>query len=138
MALNLANLILLRDELLAGHPVTGAYDADDFVAAQEVSALNVSRFREFVFGGDILKVTDDTEFSALTDTGKTQWLALCGVVDIDVGSGAAKSLEADLFGAGTTTRTSLATLRSETVSQAAAIGIGSIVGQGDVEDARGL
>lgn len=35
------SLQALKDELLAGHPVTGAYDADDALAAAEVMAVNV-------------------------------------------------------------------------------------------------
>lgn len=33
----------LRSELDAGHPITGAYDADDSIAADQINAVNRSR-----------------------------------------------------------------------------------------------
>ena len=36
----MANLQKLREELDAGHPVTGAYSADDSAASEEINAKN--------------------------------------------------------------------------------------------------
>ena len=102
------DLVALAAELAAGHPVTGAYDADDALAAGELNAVNRTRSRDTVSGSEILNATDDAEFIALTDVEQGKWLDLCGVESIDTASGVAKALEADLYGGGTTTRTSLA------------------------------
>lgn len=71
-----------------------------------------------VGGGDVLNATDEAEFDALTDAQKDRWLALCGVEDINVSSGVAKSLEADLFGPGTATRTALLVLKTRSITRA--------------------
>lgn len=131
------DLDALKTELLAGHPVTGTYSSDDFVAAAELNVVNRTRNRDTVSGSEILNATDDAEFGALAVASKQLWLDLCGVEEIDTSSGVAKSLEADLFGAGTATRTNLAAVRSEDVSRGEELGLG-FVGQGDVEDARNL
>lgn len=131
------DLDILKAELLAGHPGTGAYNSDDFVAAGELNVVNRTRNRATVTGSEILNSTDDVEFGALTVQNQELWLALCGVEDVDTASGVAKSLEADLFGGGTTTRTNLAAIRSQDVSRGQELGLGR-VGQGDVEDARNL
>ena len=131
------NYEALKTELLAGHPDTGAYNADAAIAAGELTAVNRTRQRDFVSGSEILNATDNTEFSALTDTEKDRWLSMCGVDSIDTTSGIAKSLEADLFGGGTTTRTNLQTVKTEDVSRAVEVGIGN-VRAGDVEIARSI
>lgn len=125
----------LKAELLAGHPVTGAYSADDFLAADELNVVNRTRNRPTVLGSEILNATDDVEFGALTDSNKGLWLDLCGVLEVDTSSGVAKSLEADLFGGGTTTRTSLAAVRNEDISRAVELGLGTIK-VGNVTEAR--
>ncbi len=131
------DLVVLQAELLAGHPVTGAYSSDDFLAAAELNVVNRTRNRLTVLGSEILNATDDAEFGGLAAGDKGLWLDLCGVDSVDTASGVAKSLEADLFGGGTTTRTNLAAVRNENVSRGVELGLG-FVGQGDVEDARNL
>ena len=125
----------LKTELDTGHPDTGAYSADSTIAAGELNAVNRTRQREFVTGSEILNATDAVEFSALTDAEKDRWLSMCGVDSIDTSSGIAKSLEADLFGGGTTTRDNLIALKTEDISRAVEIGFGEVT-PGDVEEAR--
>ena len=45
----------LKTELLAGHPVTGAYDADDALAADQLNAVNVTAQREVISASDIFE-----------------------------------------------------------------------------------
>ena len=116
----------LKVELDAGHPGTGAYNADDELAAGELNAVNRTKTRDTVAGSEILNATDDAEYGALTAVQKNDWLALCGIESIDTASGVAKSMEADLFGAATTTRTNLAAVRSPAVSRAVELGLGVI------------
>lgn len=131
------NIAALKVELLAGHPDTGAYNADDAIAAGELNAVNRTRTRDTVTGSEILNATDDAEYTGLTAVQKTDWLGLCGVESIDTASGVAKSMEADLFGGGTTTRTNLAAVRSPPASRAEELGLGFIK-VGYVEQARAL
>lgn len=130
------DIAALKVELNAGHPDTGAYNADDELAAGQLNVVNRTRTRDTVTGSEILNATDDAEYGALAAGQKTDWLGLCGIESIDTASGVAKSMEADLFGAGTTTRTSLAAVRSPAASRAVELGLGRI-GPGNVTEARG-
>ena len=120
------NIATLKVELDAGHPGTGAYNADDELAAGELNAVNRTLTRDTVTGSEILNATDDSEYGVLTAANKTDWLGLCGIESVDSASGVAKSMEADLFGAGTVTRTSLAAVRSPVASRAVELGLGFI------------
>ena len=131
------NIAALKTELIAGHPGTGPYNADDELAAGELNVVNRTRNRTTVEGSEILNATDDTEFGALSAANKTDWLNLCGVESINTASGVAKSMEADLFGPGTTTRTNLAAMRNKDVSRAVELGLG-FIWTGHVEAARAL
>ena len=129
------DIAALAAELAAGHPDTGAYDANNLTAAGQLNAVNRTAPRDTVAGSEILNATDDTEFTALTDAQQSKWLDLCGVDSIDTASGVAKSLEADLFGGGTTTRTNLAAVKAPAASRAVELGLG-IVKEGHVIMAR--
>lgn len=131
------NLAALKTELAAGHPDTGAYNADAEIAAGELNAVNRTRTRATVAGSEILNATNDAEYGALTAVQKNDWLSLCGIESINTASGVAKSMEADLFGAGTTTRANLAVVRSPASSRAVELGLGFIK-VGYVEQAREL
>ena len=50
------DIVALAAELTAGHPVTGAYNADDALAAGELNAVNRTRSRDTVTGSEILIV----------------------------------------------------------------------------------
>jgi len=127
----------LKTELDAGHPVTGAYDADDALAAGELNAVNRTQLRDFVSGSEILNNTNDAEFGALTVEQQARWMSMCGVDSIETGSGVAKSLESELFGGGTTTRANLVAIRVEDISRAEELSLG-VIKVGDVEAARTL
>ena len=130
--------IALKAELDAGHPDTGAYNVDAGLVGDKSGQINVvnrTRQRDFVTGSEILNATDDAEFSALTDAQKDRWLSMCGIDQIDTSSGIAKSLEAALFGGGTTTRANLIALKIEAVSRAVELSLGFVTA-GDVEFAR--
>lgn len=133
MDYNALNSELITDPLARGY--SGMSDA---AAAADLNTVYRTRTRDTVSGSEILNATDDAEFTALADpTDKNRWLSLCGIAEIDTGNGVAKSLEADLFGAGTTTRDNLAALKSESISRAVELGLGT-VRAGDVEYARSI
>ena len=129
------DIAALKVELLAGHPDTGAYDADDATAAAQLNVVNRTITRPTVSGSEILNATDDAEFTALQAANKNRWLAMCGVDEIDTNGGVAKSIEADLFGAGTNTRANLVALKNPPVSRAVELGLGFIK-TGHVQEAR--
>ncbi len=128
---------VLKTELTTDPLVRGYSAMTDAEAAADLNTVYRTRTRPFVYGWEILNETDDTEFGALTDVQKNQWLSMCGTLEIDTGSGVAKSLEATFFGAGTTTRTNLQAIRIEDISRAVEI-VGADVKTGDVGYARSL
>jgi len=91
--------------------------------------------KQYLTGSDIFNATDDTEYAALAAADKESWVRLCAIDSIDTLSGIAKSREAELFGAGTATRTNLLAIRTTTISRAQELGLGS-VNEGDVIQAR--
>ena len=129
------DLVALRAELDAGHPDTGAYDANNGIAADQLNVVNRTKTRATVSGSEILNATDDAEYTALTLAEKDSWLSLCGIDSIDTSSGIAKSLEADIFGPATATRSNLVSIKSPPASRADELGLGR-VGEGHVEQAR--
>lgn len=126
-------LRILEDEI-ATDPLGRGYSG--FSSKQTTDDINTeyrTQSRPSVEGSEILNATDDAEYSALTSIDdQNQWIGLCGVLDIDTSSGVAKSLEARLFGPGTTTRSNLAALRSRPATRGEELGIG-LVEQGEVE-----
>ena len=128
----------LRTELDGSHPVTGAYNVDDLLAVDELNLKNITRIRASMSGQELLEATDSTEYAALTDAAKSQWLSLCAqdTVNPEAG-GVVQQIVVDIFGGGATTVTTLAAARQETISRAEELGFGTIV-IGDVQNARAL
>ena len=127
----------LKTELDAGHPNTGAYSTNAAIAATEINNKNRTRSKTFLSGSEILNATDDVEFGALVDINKDRWLALCAIDNVNTSSGIAKALEADIFGAGTTTRSNLVAIKNESVSRATELDFTN-VREADILDARKL
>jgi len=127
------NIEVLKAELVSGHPVTGAYDADDQVAADQINVVNIVRNKTSMSGRQIADNVDNAEYDALTDVKKAQLLALTGAADIDPFGFVANVIK-DIFGS-STTLSALAVARVETVSQATVLGLGFIY-PGHIEIAR--
>lgn len=127
----------LKTELATDPLGRGYAGMSDDAAAVSLNAINRSRNRPTVLGSEILNATDGTEFALLTDVNKSDWLALCGIEEVNTGSGVAKQMEVDLFGPGTATRTALIAVRNENISRATELGLGS-VRAGTVNQARNL
>ena len=133
------DLVKLRTELDGLHPgTTDPYDADNAIAMVQINAVNRTNPESTITGSQIFNATDDSEFTALsTNNDRERWVSLCGILDIDTGTGIAKSLEAELFGGGTNTRANLLALMNPPASRAVELGLG-IVGEGDIAAARAL
>jgi len=120
------NYQVLHDELDTD-PLTRGYSGmDDAAAAADLNTVYRTQSVDTVPGSDIFNNTDDVEYGALTAEEQNRWVNMCGVETIDVASGVAKSLEAELFGAGTDTRTNLAALKVRDVSRGEELGLGRI------------
>jgi hypothetical protein len=125
----------LRTELDAGHPDTGAYNADSLLAAGELNAVIRTRNRSSLSGDAMFAATNASEWTALTDHQQNLWVAFTGKESIDPFGSANVALVTSLFGGGSATLTALAALRKEDVSRAVELGLGTIT-PGDVEIAR--
>ncbi len=125
---------VLKTVLLVGHPVTGAFNADSMLAADELNAINVSRDRTSMTGREVAAEIVDAAYDGLTAEQKSQVLSLVSSTDIDP-FGFAANVVKDIFGPGSLTVSALGSARVETVSHAVAEGLG-FVWPGHVEQAR--
>jgi hypothetical protein len=129
----------LQAELIAGHPISGAYNVDDQIAADQINALDVTRTRANMTGAEILETADPTEYAALTADKKAQFLSFTSgneTINPEAG-GIAQQIIVDIFGGGSATVTALSALRQETISRADELGFGAVV-IGDIQNARAL
>ena len=134
------NYTALRAELDSGHPVTGAYNADDQLAADELNALNITRIKASMTGAEIFAATDATELAALTPVERQEWYGFCGIESVNPeAGGAAQNAVVSIFGAGSATVTALAAARQEAISRAQELDLNrSVVTKEHVIEARAL
>jgi len=129
----------LKNELAATHPITGAYNADDQLAADQLNEKNITRVRLSMSGAEVLLATDVAEYTALaTPDLKDQWLSFTSHdhINPEIG-GIAQQIVVDIFGGASVTVANLASLRDETISRAEELGLGKII-IGDVQNARAI
>lgn len=124
----------LAAELLAGHPVTGVYDADAQLAADQLNALNRTRNRTSMTGSEVLNAVVKSEYVALTDANKDRMWQVLHLGDLDP-FGVEADLLIDIFGGGSGTITALASARKVDISRADELGFRT-VRSGEVIEAR--
>ncbi len=124
----------LSVELLAGHPDTGAYNIDAEIAAGELNAVNRTTNKTSMTGSEILNAVLKSEFVALTNAEESQFWDIVHLSEVNP-FGIESDLMVDIFGGGSTTITSLQTLRKNNVSRAVEIGLG-VVRAGHILEAR--
>lgn len=124
----------LKAELLAGHPDTGAYDADDAVAAGELNAVNRTVNKASMTGSEIINALDKTEYLALSDADKDKVWQVCHLGTVNP-FGVEADLFIDIFGTPSDSITALQAARVDAVSRAVELGLG-LVRAGHVEEAR--
>lgn len=129
------DIAVLIAELVAGHPGSGAYNADDELAAGELNVVNRTRNKTSLTGDEMFGATDGTEYTGLTDHQQIQWLSMCGRASVDPFQSANVALVVEIFGGGSATVTALNLLRVEAVSRAVELGLG-FVSPGHVTEAR--
>ena len=127
--------VKLKAKLLEGHPVTGAFDAVAAVAAAQFNVVNRTRIRESMSGDEAFQQTDKVGFAGLTEEKKQLWLAFCGRDQINPSEGANIDFVKWVFGDTSKTVINLNAARTEQISWAVELGLGTIA-PGDVENAR--
>jgi hypothetical protein len=130
----MANIAVLAAELAGSHPVTGAYSADASVAADQLNAANITTNRETISGKELLEQTDATEYNGLADGARALWVSLCSMDTVDPFHAGVVQIITSIFGSGPTL-TALQAARTETISRAQQLGLGS-VRAGTVNEAR--
>lgn len=126
---------ILIDELTNDPLVRDYANMSNIEIVNSLNTVNQIITAQFLSGSDIFNATDANEYAVLSETQKASWDALCAIESIDTINGAAKAREAELFGAGTTTRTNLIAIKQSTVSRAQELGIPK-VREGHVQEAR--
>ena len=137
--MNPSQYAALQTELLASHPITGAYNADDQLAADQINALDITRIKANMTGAEIIEAVDSTEYAALTDPQKANFLSFTSgneTINPQAG-GIAQEILVDVFGGGSVTITTLGLLRQETISRATELDFGFVI-IGDIQNARAL
>lgn len=129
------NIDALRAELTAGHPGTGAYDADDVVAAGQLNAVNRTVNVESVTGQQIFEAVVPSHYNALSSDFKILFGTIVGMGTIPVNGTNTKAALTAMFVGATATLTALAALQTETVSRAVELGLG-VTRAGHIEEAR--
>jgi hypothetical protein len=125
------------DPLTVGY--SGMTDAQVVVALNSTgSPYGRTVVKATLSGSEVFEATDSTEFDALTDAQRSEWLSLCAIDNLDPANGTPSAATASrIFGGGSTTLGSLQALRQEVVSRGTELGFGNVV-IGDVQNARAL
>lgn len=129
----MADIAKLKTELLAGHPDTGAYNADDALAAGELNAVNRTTNKTSMTGSEVMQAVVKADFVALSAGDQQQVWNILHLGTLDP-FGIEADLLADIF-VGSDTVAALAAARVNNVSRAVELGIG-LVGANHVELAR--
>lgn len=131
------DLVALKAEIVAGHPTTGAYSANDEIAASQINAPNRTPGRETTDAGTLLAAIVRAEYDALSAASKAYInvvLATSGAIPMTA------TLKANLggvFAVGTQSRTNFLALQTRPGSRAEELGLGFVT-PSNIADARRL
>ena len=125
----------LAAELIAGHPDTGPYDADNQLAADQLNAVNRTRNRVSATGKEIKEQIQTVDWDSRSDAQKQTLLSLFARDDLDPFGIDAHIFTEAMAGATGTTVADLNTWRVEDVSRATELGF-PFVTSADVDAAR--
>jgi hypothetical protein len=128
------NYEILKAELASGHPDTGAYDADDAVAAAQLNAVNRTKNKTSMSGSEVMNAVDAAEWATLDAAQKQTVWDICHLGTVNP-FGVEQALMIGVFGAGSATITALQAIRKYDVSRATELGL-SRVREGTVTQAR--
>ena len=117
-------------------PLARGYSAmSDEAVAADLNTVYRTRNKSSLTGDEMFQATDGSEFTALTEHKEVSWLSFCGRNSVDPFGSANVAFAQYIFGGGSTTVSNLNSLRTESVSRASELGLGS-VRPGDVTQAR--
>jgi hypothetical protein len=128
----------IKVELDTDSLVRGYAGMTDQQASDDLNTVYRTRVKALLSGAQAFQVTDDTEFSTLSDAARSEWLSLCAISEVDPANGTpATGTATRLFGGGSATVVALNAFRTENVSRGVEIGVGNVV-IGDVQNARAI
>ena len=98
----------------------GTYGAlSDEQVADTMNAATETRVKASLSGSEVFSSTVASEFDALTDAQRSEWLSLCAIETLNPADGTpARDTAVRIFGGGSGTIAALQTLRTESVSPA--------------------
>lgn len=112
------NYLILTNEL-ALPAYSGLTDQE---AADSLNNADIERNLDLVTGTALIDAQNSAEYIALSDAKKAQWLALCGLNEIDP-FGTVVDIAIDIWGAGSVTLSNLNAIRKETIPRATELGL---------------
>ena len=118
--------VALKAELDAGHPVTGAYDANDQLAADQLNAVNIEE-EKLTTSREAQDATDADEFNALAAVAdQSLWVNALAwdTMDLNRGIGLATAQGIWAGAAGTITRPALIATRTQPVNRTSQLNFG--------------
>lgn len=124
MSFSQAQLVTLKTYLDAESATYAALNDQD--AAVTLNALSETRIKASLTGVEVFEATDSSDFTALTDAQKAQWLSLCAIESMDPSNGGVMvTLAQDIFAGGASSATAIAliALRNESISPATEQGL---------------
>ena len=127
----------LQEELVSDPLERGYSTMSDEEAATDLNTVYRTKTRASMTGDEIFQQTNTSEFVALTDHRQSLWLSFCARDQVDPVQSNNVSFVTTLFGSGSVTVSNLADARTEDVSRAVELGLGS-VSPGHVTKARAL
>jgi len=123
---------------LTGDPLARGYAGmDDQQAADDINSVYRDIPRAAMNGDEVFAATNAGEFGALTEHKQAMWLSFCARDQIDPYGTTNEAFVDWVYGGGSTTRSTLASLRTRQGSRAEELGLPA-VRAGDVEFARTL
>ena len=121
--MDIAKLKLLLE---SPHPVSGDWDVDDTVTANQFNAVDCQRIKPIMSGDEVFAATVASEFLGVVDHKQLVWMAFCGRETINPSGGSNVALVNFVFGEASATLTALAEARKENVSFAVKEGLGTV------------
>jgi hypothetical protein len=132
----MANINLLNTEVDTDPLGRGYAGMTDQQLADSLNAADRSRNRVSMSGDEVFQSLDSqATWDALTDAARSNFLSFCARDNIDPFGAANVALVTSIFGTPSATLTNLNNARTELVSRATELGIGSVT-VGDVQYVR--
>lgn len=124
----MTDYVALKAELLAGHPDTGVYDADDQLAADQLNVVNRTRNRTTVSGRAVKEAFSGQagEWTAILAEGRSEVLALVSRDDLDPFGVDALMFQQAIGGNAPNALAALIAYRVESVSRGVELGFGDL------------